>query len=377
MKYKLILLTLFLYYATIAKTQSYNTATGTYALGSVTSGDANTATGYQALYSNTGNWNNSAHGSWALVYNNTADYNSAYGGSALFYTGYTGNGYQNAALGFRALYNNNYGIGNTAIGHDALFNNSSGQYNTSVGQKGLYANTTGSYNSVIGPGAEENQTGDYNTYLGYNADNGSTNTNYDNTTVIGARSYNSASNRILVGTGTHPGVIEGEVDYSIPSDKRIKRNIMENVPGLAFINLLKPVTYHFNVAAYLALVHPHPLKDSADNFLASSSDDLASINEKEKIVQTGFLAQDVESAAKSLQYDFSGVDAPTSSDQVYSLRYAEFVVPLVKATQELNQKNDALVKKINELKMLKDLMMARIDELRLLQASCCQQNTTK
>jgi len=51
-------------------------------------------------------------------------------------------------------------------------------------------------------------------------------------------------------------------------------------------------------------------------------------------VQTGFLAQEVEASAQKLGYDFSGVQTPEDANDHYTLRYAEFVVPLVKATQE-------------------------------------------
>ncbi|HNI44890.1 MAG TPA: hypothetical protein PK230_09365, partial [Chitinophagales bacterium] len=54
----------------------------------------------------------------------------------------------------------------------------------------------------------------------------------------------------------------------------------------------------------------------------------------EQIKMTGFLAQEVEAAAKKINYDFSGVDVPKVDGGLYSLRYAEFVVPLVKAVQE-------------------------------------------
>jgi hypothetical protein len=50
----------------------------------------------------------------------------------------------------------------------------------------------------------------------------------------------------------------------------------------------------------------------------------------------------VEQAAKELEYDFSGVDAAKNDKDLYSLRYAEFVVPLVKAVQELSQKVEKL-----------------------------------
>jgi hypothetical protein len=55
---------------------------------------------------------------------------------------------------------------------------------------------------------------------------------------------------------------------------------------------------------------------------------------KEKVIQTYFIAQDVEKIAQSIGYDFSGVDVDEIG--IYGLRYAEFVVPLVKAVQELS-----------------------------------------
>ena len=70
---------------------------------------------------------------------------------------------------------------------------------------------------------------------------------------------------------------------------------------------------------------------------------------KEKQVYSGFIAQDVEKAAQSVGYDFSGVDAPENDKSVYGLRYAEFVVPLVKAVQELSEQNNKLQERINEL----------------------------
>ena len=60
----------------------------------------------------------------------------------------------------------------------------------------------------------------------------------------------------------------------------------------------------------------------------------AAMLEKEKVVQSGFIAQEVEQAAREQGYDFSGVDLPKNENDFYGLRYAEFVVPLVRAVQE-------------------------------------------
>ena len=59
----------------------------------------------------------------------------------------------------------------------------------------------------------------------------------------------------------------------------------------------------------------------------------------EKIQFTGFIAQEVEAAAKKINYDFSGVD---KSGEIMGLRYAEFTVPLVKAVQELSAKDESI-----------------------------------
>ena len=67
----------------------------------------------------------------------------------------------------------------------------------------------------------------------------------------------------------------------------------------------------------------------------------------------------MEKAAKSLNYDFSGVDAAKNDKDLYGLRYADFVVPLVKGEQELSKENDSLKSivsslqnQINELKAM-------------------------
>jgi hypothetical protein len=77
---------------------------------------------------------------------------------------------------------------------------------------------------------------------------------------------------------------------------------------------------------------------------------------KGQILQTGFIAQEVEETALSLGFDFSGVDKPKNDSDFYGLRYAEFTVPLVKAVQELNEQNkkqqetiDILLKRIETL----------------------------
>ena len=78
--------------------------------------------------------------------------------------------------------------------------------------------------------------------------------------------------------------------------------------------------------------------------------------EKYSPVTTGFIAQEVETAARNCGFEFSGVDAPDNENDLYGLRYASFVVPLVKAIQEQQQIIEKQQKQI-------DALMERVEEL--------------
>ena len=78
----------------------------------------------------------------------------------------------------------------------------------------------------------------------------------------------------------------------------------------------------------------------------------------------------MEKAADEAGYDFSGVDKPKNNEDLYGLRYAEFVVPLVKAVQELNAKidlqnktNQELKNTIEQLKQQNAELMERVERL--------------
>jgi trimeric autotransporter adhesin len=70
----------------------------------------------------------------------------------------------------------------------------------------------------------------------------------------------------------------------------------------------------------------------------------------EKVQFSGFLAQEVEKTAKEIGYSFSGVDKPQDENGLWGLRYAEFVVPLVKAVQEQQRMINTYESEIKQLK---------------------------
>ena len=148
--------------------------------------------------------------------------------------------------------------------------------------------------------------------------------------------------------------IGGQVGWTSFSDGRYKKNIKEDVQGLSFINSLRPITYTVDVNGLKAYYDKGRNYDGAYEIartaMQSSTDEVA------KIVYNGFIAQDVEKAAQSVGYNFSGVDKPQTKDGLYGLRYSDFVVPLVKAMQEqqviiTNQQNkiDLLEKRLTAL----------------------------
>ena len=161
---------------------NFNTAEGTKALFSLTTGSANTAVGWFSLFSNAEGSFNTATGAGALLFN-TANEDTAFGAAVLLFNT---TGTQNTAVGAAALLNNTEGIGNTAVGADALFNNTTnglntatgafalfsntGDSNTATGYQALTNNTGGGGNTATGRGALINNiTGSLNTADGYNA----------------------------------------------------------------------------------------------------------------------------------------------------------------------------------------------------------------
>jgi trimeric autotransporter adhesin len=383
-----------------------NTATGNTALALNTHGDFNTANGNNALTSSVGGNSNSAIGNSAMYNNSFGNRNTAVGNLSAF-ENTTGNnnvaignasayentiGNNNVAIGNNALEGNTnksglvaigdsamfkngsnntnitfHGIENTAVGTRSLFNNITGYQNTAVGYKTLYANDNGAENTAIGYNTMTNvvggnrnvalgslslntlTTGSYNTAIGsrcYTAGN------FSNSTAIGDGTQVTGSNQVRLGDA---GVVSigGFQGWSNVSDKRFKKDIQSNVPGLDFIKKLNPVTYYLDkeaIATYQNITDKNKTNSEDNNF--------------NKILQTGFIAQDVEKAANDLGYDFDGVDKPKNDKDYYGLRYAQFVVPLVKGMQEQQKIIDAQQKQIDLLITQNKIILQEIEKLK-------------
>jgi hypothetical protein len=255
------------------------------------------------------------------------------------------NGASNLFMGTNAGQDGYYSSYNLGIGHDALRHNSAGDHNTAVGYKSLDvnygdwntafglnslgANTAGNGNVALGNSSLTTNThGDYNTAVGYNS-YVTTTTWYSNSTAVGYNTPIDGSNQVHLGN-TSITEIKGQVGFTVYSDGRIKENIKEDVVGLEFIRGLRPVTYNINLDKENQLLG---ITDTAD---FDGKYDIT------KIRMTGFIAQEVENVMKECSYDFSGLNKPDGSNDLYGLSYSQFVVPLVKAVQQLDAENQKL-----------------------------------
>jgi len=292
-------------------------AVGTDALKNAT-GKWSVGVGCQVLMNATGT-GNTAVGDAASNANTTGTNNVAVGKNAL---GKNISGGQNVAVGVDALANITTVYSSTAVGYGALtgYNGTNG-LNTAFGYYSLLKLTSGGSNVAVGPNAASNVKAATNSvFIGEScAPQGEGQTNQ---IVIGRQAIGRGSNTVTIGDNTMTS-IGGQVAWSNPSDVRLKKDINDSPFGLNFINKLRPVTYHMKTGT--------------------------------KDLQTGFIAQEVEKVANSLSYDFNGIVKPkTDSDtDFYSLRYSDFVVPLVKAVQEQQLQIESQQAKLsaNELEM--------------------------
>ncbi|WP_276370689.1 tail fiber domain-containing protein [Chryseolinea sp. H1M3-3] len=299
---------------------------------SFVSSSSNTAIGVNAHF-NKGGYDNTAVGANALVgvalqYGNK---NTAVGASALV----SNRGGGNTAVGYLALGNNGRGGGNVAMGNNAAQRIALGVQNTAIGSDAMSEYTSGWWNTAVGAGALRFGSGSNNVAVGTGS--GMTDgSNFENTTAIGAGSTVTASNQVRIGNSSVTS-IGGQVSWATLSDGRFKRDIKEDVSGLEFIRQLRPVSYAVDYNAFDKFLR---VPDSLRSQRAKS---------RQKVVrQTGFVAQEVESLVKKTGYTFAGVEAPKNENDHYSIRYAEFVVPLVKAVQELTEKMEAQEKVVED-----------------------------
>jgi len=362
---------------TIASGGNFNVLIGGEAGTAITTGDGNTAVGFEALKTEDANGTNTAVGYRALKTlnggadtNNTAVGNNAGAGIT---TGVQntiigalagdslGDADMNVAVGYNALTADTLGSRSTAIGRGALavqnFTSATDSNNTAVGFGAGVAVSTGTLNTIIGASAgaaintgvsnnffgkdagDSTTSGDKNICIGQNANNSSATADF---AIVIGHDIAGASNDFSFGKASN--IVSNDFDadaaFSRSSDERLKKNITDQKLGLNFINDLRTVKYNWKASGEL---------DSTDSQLAHlrrEDEDGNIINEMNTdITMHNFIAQEVKAALDTAGVsDFGGWKEDKQGVQQISREM--FVIPLVKAIQELSTKNDALEKSL-------------------------------
>ena len=247
------------------------------------------------------------------------------------------------------------GTYNVGIGYQALEDATSAHDNIAIGYQALKSCKTGGGNVAIGYQAlktADHTRVDSNTMIGYRAGDSITESQYctglgaetsfdndeDNQTAIGYGAAATDENDIAIGN-TSVDSIKGQVDFGVYSDRRIKKNIIDNDLGLDFINDLRPRKFNkFNPAEY-----PDEIKKKNDGITGEWTD--AQANK----VWDGLIAQEVKEAVNKHKSSFSGWNIEKNSKE--NITYSTLTIPLIKAVQELTEKNKTLENKINDLEI--------------------------
>ncbi|PYK26697.1 MAG: hypothetical protein DME59_06885 [Verrucomicrobia bacterium] len=220
-----------------------NTAEGTDALFSLTTGSGNTAAGFDTLYDNTTGSLNTAAGANALFSNTTGVENTAIGFDALNINT-TGN--HNTATGVFVLGINSTGNNNTADGYGALFHNTTGNSNTAIGRHALFKNTIGDENIALGVSAGSALTiGNNNIDIGNGGLAGEANTIRIGATGTQTNTYMAGISGVTV--AGEVGVIVAANGHlgTVVSSERFKDSIKPMDKASEAILALKPVSFSY------------------------------------------------------------------------------------------------------------------------------------
>jgi Chaperone of endosialidase len=338
-----------------------NTAEGTDALFSLTTGTDNTAIGFNALYSNTTGDSNTATGSGALVSNTTGIRNTANGFAAL---GSNTTGERNTATGRAALTFNTTGNHNTADGQNALFSNSTGIQNTATGSFAMVFNTTGNQNTVAGYGAMLfNTTGNQNTGTGYFAvyqnTTGNNNTGHgysallNNTTGVGNIALGSfAGSNLTTGDNNidigNPGVADEAGTIRIGTQRTQTKTFIAGITGAAVMGVAVKV----NAAGQLGTA-PSSARFKADiKSMDKASEAILALKpvtfrykkelDPDGTPQFGLVAEEVEKVNPDLV-------ARDADGKVYTVRYDAVNAMLLNEFLKAHRKMEEQQKEIDTL----------------------------
>ena len=234
----------------------------------------------------------------------------------------------------------------------ALFANTTGAENVAVGAKSLDAGTTASDTTCVGSEAGTAiTTGSANVCLGYRAGDGIITGSSNiclgkgsdvndsaaaNQICIGVNVAASGDNYVTIGKASPNFIYNGftsNATWTRASDERLKKDINTNDEiGLDFINDLRTVNFKWKAPSEI------------DEGVSGHDPDIHEHDHTDKLY--GFIAQEVKAVLDEKGItDFNGWHTNKSND-IQGISYEMFVIPLVKAVQELSAKVEELEDKL-------------------------------
>ena len=155
-------------------------------------------------------------------------------------------GSNNIGIGDISLFLLTSGTNNIAVGVSSQLYTTTGSYNTSVGVSALNSNGSASNNTAVGYQAGAGiTTGGSNVYVGYAATQSGVAVTGE--IVVGASITGKGSNTAFIGgtSGAYNGA--NLTVWSITSDQRIKKNIVDNNIGLDKINAIQVRNFEYRL----------------------------------------------------------------------------------------------------------------------------------
>ena len=264
-------------------------------------------------------------------------------------------------MGRSSLSADQFGQRTTAVGYFALGamqspdpggTDTNNMKQTAVGYAAGGSLLTGHTNTLIGYQAGDALTdGTLNVCLGADADAGASDAS--NAICIGTN-ITAATNRIVMGKSgnTITNDFTSNGTFAQSSDQRLKTNIQTASLGLDFINDLRPVTYKWKASTDLDASDSelnHLRVDKEFNSVDHTDFDGTVVNTKNTdITMHGLIAQEVKTALDTAGVsNFNGWGTDDKGVQLVSREM--YVMPLIKAVQELSTKLDAALARIATL----------------------------
>ncbi len=304
----------------------YNIAIGHYVLDGVTSGDNNTVVGYASGGSVTTGDDNVFIGYRAGDVVSTASDLIAIGANALGASDTEG---LNIAIGKDSMLVANSGAEyNVCLGANTALRLTSSDKNTFVGYASGQNITTAEHSCFVGYATGEGCTGAGNILIGYRSHNSDGETNgaigIGNNVSVPANDFGFGDASNLVSND-----YDADANWSYSSDARMKRNVQDDTLGLDFINDLRTVTYQWRPSNEI----PEELTSEYNEENQRNLD----------AIMHGFIAQEVKVALDTAGVDtFAGWKLDERDGETQRTSREMFVMPLIRAVQELSAKVTAL-----------------------------------